>query len=65
MAKRTTNLDDDKAQPRGDTGDDKTGVPSDEQGISNREGDADDDEFEDDEADDSDEEEDEDSESSV
>ena len=61
MAKRTTNLDDDKAQPRGDTGDDNT---LDEQGISNREGDADNDEFEDD-ADDLDGEEDEDSESSA
>ena len=41
MAKKTTNLDDEKAQPLGDTGDGDTGVPADEQGISNRPGDRD------------------------
>lgn len=35
----TTNLDAEKAQPRGDTGDGDTGVPAGEQGISNRAGD--------------------------
>ena len=46
----TTNLDDQKAQPLGDTGDGETGVPDSEQGISNRAGDRDDDadEFEED-----------------
>jgi hypothetical protein len=48
----TTNLDDEKAEPLGDTGDGDTGVPEDEQGISNRAGDraedADEDEFEED-----------------
>ena len=50
----TTNLDDEKAEPLGDTGDGDTGVPEDEQGISNRAGDkaqdedADDEEFEED-----------------
>jgi hypothetical protein len=39
MAK-TNNLDDEKAQPLGDTGDGDAGVPADEQGISNRPGDA-------------------------
>jgi len=43
--RKTTNLDDEKAQPLGDTGDGETGVPDSEQGISNRAGDkADDDE---------------------
>jgi hypothetical protein len=60
MAKPTTNLNDEEAQPKGDTGDGDTGVPPGEQGISNRAGDADDEEF-DDEEDDSDDEEDEDS----
>ena len=50
--RKTTNLDDEKAEPLGDTGDGDTGVPEDEQGISNRAGDsaedADDDEFEED-----------------
>jgi hypothetical protein len=41
MAKASGSLDDDKARPRGDTGDGDTGVPPDEQGISNRAGDAD------------------------
>jgi hypothetical protein len=40
MAKNNS-PDDDKAQPRGDTGDGDTGVPADEQGISNRPGDTD------------------------
>ena len=48
----TTNLDAERAQPRGDTGDGDTGVPEGEQGISNRAGDkaddADADEFEED-----------------
>jgi hypothetical protein len=48
----TTNLDAEKGERLGDTGDDDTGVPEGEQGISNRAGDeADDtdaDEFEDD-----------------
>ena len=35
----TTNLDAERAQPRGDTGDGDTGVPQGEQGISNRAGD--------------------------
>jgi hypothetical protein len=35
----TTNLDAERAQPRGDTGDGDTGVPEGEQGISNRAGD--------------------------
>jgi hypothetical protein len=35
----TTNLDAERAQPRGDTGDGDTGVPHGEQGISNRAGD--------------------------
>jgi hypothetical protein len=50
--KETTNLEDERAQPLGDTGDGDTGVPDGEQGISNRAGDkgedADDEEFEDD-----------------
>ena len=37
--KMTTNLDDEKAEPLGDTGDGETGVPDTEQGISNRAGD--------------------------
>jgi len=49
--KETTNLDDERGQPLGDTGDGDTGVPDGEQGISNRAGDrsedADDEEFED------------------
>ena len=50
---QTTNLDKEKAEPLGDTGDGDTGVPDGEQGISNRAGDkkdddADTDEFEDD-----------------
>ena len=51
----TTNLDDEKAEPLGDTGDGDTGVPEGEQGISNRAGDkaedsedADDNDFEED-----------------
>ena len=48
----TTNLDAEKAEPLGDTGDGDTGVPEDEQGISNRAGDRadneDDEEFEED-----------------
>ena len=53
MKKRqTTNLDKDRAEPLGDTGDGDTGVPAGEQGISNRAGDTGDDvdadEFEDD-----------------
>ena len=47
--KSTTSLDDERAQPLGDTGDGDTGVPEAEQGISNRAGDkaegASDDEF--------------------
>jgi hypothetical protein len=35
----TTNLDDEKAEPLGDTGDGEGGVPEGEQGISNRAGD--------------------------
>jgi hypothetical protein len=35
----TTNLDDERAEPLGDTGDGDTGVPENEQGISNRAGD--------------------------
>ena len=50
--KQTTNLDEERAQPLGDTGDGDTGVRDGEQGISNRAGDqgdgADADEFEDD-----------------
>ena len=43
--RKTTHLDDEKAEPLGDTGDGETGVPDSEQGISNRAGDkADDDE---------------------
>ena len=38
----TTNLDEEKATPLGDTGDGETGVPEGEQGISNRPGDTDD-----------------------
>jgi hypothetical protein len=49
---RTTNLDKERAEPLGDTGDGDTGVPAGEQGISNRAGDTGDgaeaDEFEDD-----------------
>jgi len=52
----TTSLDDEKAEPMGDTGDGQTGVPYSEQGISNRAGDranaAADDEVENDEDDD-------------
>ena len=40
MERRTTNLDQEKARPRGDTGEGDGGdVRSDVQGISNREGD--------------------------
>jgi hypothetical protein len=50
--RETTNLDDERAQPLGDTGDGDTGVPDGEQGISNRAGDkgedADDEDFEED-----------------
>jgi len=50
--RNTTNLDDEKSEPLGDTGDGDTGVPENEQGISNRAGDQaeddDDDEFEED-----------------
>jgi hypothetical protein len=50
--RKTTHLDDEKAEPLGDTGDGDTGVPGDEQGISNRAGDMaedpDDDDFEED-----------------
>ena len=35
----TTNLDAERAEPLGDTGDGDTGVPESEQGISNRAGD--------------------------
>jgi hypothetical protein len=43
MQKATTNLDDEKARPRGDTGADDGGdVRPDVQGISNREGDVND-----------------------
>jgi len=35
----TTNLDAERAEPLGDTGDGDTGIPEDEQGISNRAGD--------------------------
>ena len=50
MAKTMTDLDEEKARPRGDVGNGETGVPPGEQGISNREGDAaeDDEEFEED-----------------
>ena len=53
MKKTPTNLDKDRAEPLGDTGDGDTGLPDGEQGISNRAGDntdddADSDEFEDD-----------------
>jgi hypothetical protein len=41
------NLDADKAKPRGDTGDGHTGVPAGEQGISNRPGDAEEEQDED------------------
>jgi hypothetical protein len=41
-------LDDEKAEPLGDTGDGETGVPESEQGISNRAGDKADDGDEDD-----------------
>ena len=48
----TTNLDDRRAEPLGDTGNGKTGVPDGQQGISNRAGDKEDgdedDEFEED-----------------
>ena len=47
----TTNRDDERSGPRGDTGDGDTGVPENEQGISNRAGDHGDDdadEFEED-----------------
>lgn len=48
----TKNLDAERAEPRGDTGDGNTGVPEGEQGISNRAGDKPedtvDDEFEED-----------------
>ena len=48
----TTNLDAERAEPLGDTGDGDTGVPESEQGISNRAGDkaegTDADEFEED-----------------
>ena len=47
----TTNLDAEKAEPLGDTGDGDTGVPKGEQGISNRAGDEaedEDDEFDED-----------------
>jgi hypothetical protein len=48
----TTNLDAERAEPLGDTGDGDTGVSEDEQGISNRAGDkaedTDADEFEED-----------------
>lgn len=40
---RTTNLDKERAEPLGDTGDGNTGVPGGEQGISNRAGDTGDD----------------------
>ena len=57
MEKKTTNLDDEKARPRGDTAAGDGGdVRSDVQGISNREGDMDDDEM-DDSGDDADEDE--------
>ena len=58
MAKPITSLADEKARPRGDTGNGETGVPPGEQGISNRAGDTDDEEF-DDETDDEDAQEDE------
>jgi hypothetical protein len=45
--RKTIDLDREKARPRGNTGDGHTGAPDGEQGISNRPGDADDDEFED------------------
>ena len=51
----TTNLDAEKAEPLGDTGDGDTGVREGEQGISNRPGDEaedEDDEFDEDELDD-------------
>jgi len=41
MANDTKNVDTEKAMPRGDTGDGNTGVPADQQGISNRPGDSD------------------------
>lgn len=48
----TTNLDNEKSEPLGDTGDGDTGVPENEQGISNRAGDqAEDDEEEEDDDD--------------
>jgi hypothetical protein len=60
--KQTTNLDKERAEPLGDTGDGDTGVPDGVQGISNRAGDKDDDadEFEEDDFDDLEEEEEED-----
>jgi len=56
------NLDDEKAEPLGDTGDGETGVPDGEQGISNRAGDravaaADDDDVDEEDDDDVDEDE--------
>jgi len=41
MANDTRNIDTETAVPRGDTGDGNTGVPANEQGISNRPGDKD------------------------
>jgi hypothetical protein len=40
---QTTSLDEERAEPLGDTGDGDTGVPDGEQGISNRAGDKHDD----------------------
>lgn len=50
---QTSNLDKERAEPLGDTGNGDTGVPDGEQGISNRAGDKDDDadEFEEDDLD--------------
>ena len=56
MKDTTTSRDNDKAEALGDTGDGNTGVPADEQGISNRPGDQDDGEEPEDEEDEDDEE---------
>jgi hypothetical protein len=53
--RKTTNLDEEKAQPLGDTGDGDTGVPEDAQGISNRAGDTAEDDADDDFEEDADE----------
>ncbi len=50
MAEPTRNFDEEKAKPLGDTGDGDTGVPAEEQGISNRPGDADQDHADNDES---------------